>query len=391
MPGSVRTRWVVGAAGVAVVVGAVVTAFAVWPDGASAQDPEIQISRSACGQGWTDPKPGPQTFRLHNTGAVTSEVDLIDPVSGVIYGEVEGLGTGTTRPMSVTLGNGPYAFRCLPEDSAAIVGPTTTVHGGTDRGPGVAPVTQNDLLGPLKVYEAKVTQGLDQLATDVGALTDAVHGGDRAGSEKAWLTAHLTYERLGAAYDAFGDSDRAINGTTAGLPGGTADSGFTGFHRLEYGLWHNEDLRSLGGVADRLATDVRNLRTAFPQSQVDPNDLGLRAHEIVENALQFELTGNTDYGSGTNLATARANLDGVQTVLDVLRPVLAPRYPALSQVDSWMTRTEATLDAVRRPDGSWPPVTTLSRAQREKINAAVSELTERLAPIAAIAEPRRVS
>ncbi|MEV4602920.1 EfeM/EfeO family lipoprotein [Amycolatopsis sp. NPDC049253] len=391
MPGSVRARWVVGAAGVVVVAAAVGIAFAVWPDGASAQDPEIQISRSACGQGWTDPKAGPQIFNLHNTGAVTSEVDLIDPKTGVIYGEVEGLGTGTTRPMSVTLGNGSYAFRCLPEDSSAIVGPTTTVSGGAERGPGVAAVTQNDLLQPLKVYQAKVTQGLDTLVTDVGALKDAVHRGDRGASESTWLTAHLTYERLGAAYDAFGDSDGAINGTTAGLPGGTSDPDFTGFHRLEYGLWHNEDMGSLGGVVDKLATDVQDLRTAFPQSQVDSNDLGLRAHEIVENALQFELTGKTDYGSGTNLATARANLDGVQTVLDVLRPVLAPRYPALSGVDSWMKRTETTLDGARKPDGSWTPVSALTTPQREKINADVSELTERLAPIAAIAEPRRVS
>ncbi|QRP47597.1 EfeM/EfeO family lipoprotein [Amycolatopsis sp. FDAARGOS 1241] len=381
----------VGAAGVLVVAAAVGIAFAVWPDGASAQDPEIQISRSDCGQGWTDPKPGPQTFHLHNTGAVTSEVDLIDPRTGVIYGEVEGLGTGTIRPMSVTLGNGTYAFRCLPEDSSAIVGPATTVGGGTERGPGVAPVTQNDLLQPLKVYQAKVIQGLDQLVTDVGALKDAVHRGDRTASESTWLTAHLTYERLGAAYDAFGDSDGAINGTTAGLPGGTGDPGFTGFHRLEYGLWHNDDMGSLGAVADKLATDVQDLRTAFPHSQVDAGDLGLRAHEIVENSLQFELTAETDYGSGTNLATARANLDGVQTVLDVLRPVLAPRYPELSGVDSWLTRTEATLDAARHPDGSWTPVSALSQPQREKIDADVSELTERLAPIAAIAEPRRVS
>ncbi|HEY2058744.1 EfeM/EfeO family lipoprotein [Amycolatopsis sp. NBC_01480] len=388
MPGSVRARWVVGAVGLVVVAG---IAIAVWPDGASAQDPEIAISRSSCGQGWTDPKPGAQTFNLHNTGSVTSEVDLIDPATGVVYGEVEGLGAGTTRPLPVTLGNGKYAFRCLPEDSSAIVGPVSTVSGGAERGPGVAPVTNNDLLQPLKAYQAHVTQGLVQLVGDIGPVKDAVHRGDRAGAQAAWLTAHLTYERLGAAYDAFGDSDGALNGTTAGLPGGVTDPGFTGFHRLEYGLWHGEDLGALGAVADQLDSDAHALQDSFAKSQVDGNDLGLRAHEIVENALQFELTGRTDYGSGTNLATARANLDGVQTVLDVLRPVLAPRFPQLSTVDSWMKRTETALDGARRADGSWTPVGQLSAPQRQKINGDVAELTEQLAPIAAIAEPRRVS
>ncbi|MDT8911785.1 EfeM/EfeO family lipoprotein [Amycolatopsis sp. PS_44_ISF1] len=388
MPGSVRARWVVAAVGVVLVAGIVV---AVWPQRAPARDPEIAISRSACGQGWTDPRPGAQTFTLRNTGSVTSEVDLIDPGTGVVYGEVEGLGAGTTRPLPVTLGNGQYAFRCLPDDAPAIIGPASTVRGGAERGPGVAAVTTGDLLQPLKAYQAHVSHGLDQLVADLAPVEDAVHRGDRDGAEAAWLTAHLTYERLGAAYDAFGDSDGALNGTTDGLPGGVTDPGFTGFHRLEHGLWHGEDLGALGAVADQLDRDAHTLRESFAQSQVDPNDLGLRAHEIVENALQFELTGRTDYGSGTNLATARANLDGVQAVLDVLRPVLAPRFPQLPTVDRWMKRTEAALDGARGGDGRWTPVGQLSPPQRRKVNGEVAELTEQLAPIAAIAEPRRTS
>jgi iron uptake system component EfeO len=389
VPGSVRTRWIVVAVVVAAAAGAVV---AFWPGDAAAVDPEIAVSRSACGTGWTDPKPGPQTFRLHNTGSVTAEVDLIDPATGVIYGEVEGLGAATTRPLQVNLGNGSYAFRCLPEDAGAIVGPAVRITGGTERtGPGVAPVTHDDLLGPLKAYQQHVSTGLGELVADTAALKNTVHGGDRAASQAAWLTAHLAYERLGAAYDAFGDSDGALNGTADGLPGGPADPGFTGFHRLEQGLWHGEDPVALAAVADQLDTDARALQTSFADSQVDGNDLGLRAHEIMENTLQFELTGRTDYGSGTNLATARANLDGTRAVLDVLRPLLTPRYPALSEVDSWLDRTQKALDAAHRPDGTWLRPTDLSREQRQKIDADVSELTELLAPIAAIAEPRRVS
>lgn len=389
MPGSVRTRWIVVAVVAAATAGAVV---AFWPDSAAAGDPEIAVSRSACGTGWSDPKPGPQTFRLHNTGSVTAEVDLIDPATGVIYGEVEGLGAATTRPLQVNLGNGSYAFRCLPEDAGAIVGPAVRITGGAERtGPGVAPVTHDDLLGPLKAYQQHVMTGLGELVANTGKLKDTVHGGDRAAGEAAWLTAHLTYERLGAAYDAFGDSDGALNGTADGLPGGAADPGFTGFHRLEQGLWHGEDLGVLAAVADRLDTDAHALQKSFGDSQVDGNDLGLRAHEIMENTLQFELTGRTDYGSGTNLATARANLDGTRAALEVLRPLLAPRYPALSKVDTWLNRTQTALDATRHPDGSWTRPAELSRPQRQKLNADVSELTELLAPIAAIAEPRRVS
>jgi iron uptake system component EfeO len=380
----VRARWVAGAVGAAVVVtGAVVV---LWPSAEAAGEPEIAISRSACGTGWADPKPGSQTFQLHNTGSVTAEVDLIDPATGVIYGEVEGLSAGTTRPLQVTLGNGDYAFRCLPEDASAIVGPKATVTGGANRSPGVTPVTRNDLLGPVKAYHQHITDNLTGLVTATTALKDAVSSGNREAGRTAWLTAHLAYERLGAAYDAFGDLDGAINGTTDGLPAGTADEGFTGFHRLEHGLWHNEDLAALAKVAEELDSDVRRLRDTFGDSQIDGNDLSLRAHEIMENTLQFELTARTDYGSGSNLATARANLDGTQAVLDVLRPLLEPRYPGLSTVDKWMTRTRVDLDRTLTT-----PVAQLDGGQRRRLNADVSELTEVLAPIAAIAEPRRVS
>ncbi|TVT01715.1 EfeM/EfeO family lipoprotein [Amycolatopsis bartoniae] len=350
----------------------------------------ITVSRSSCGEGWTDPKPGIQSFRLHNTGSVTAEADLVDPATGTVFGEVEGIGPGTTRTLQVTLGNGVYAFRCTPEETDPITGPSVTITGGDERsGPAVVPVSRNDLLAPLRDYQTYVTAGVDTLSTQADALRDAVHGGNRAASEAAWLTAHLTYERLGAAYDAFGDSDGAINGTTDGLPGGTADEGFTGFHRLEYGLWHNEDLGALAAVADQLDADVHQLRTDLPRLQVDPNDLGLRAHEILENTLQFELTGRTDYGSGTNLATALANLDGTREVLTVLRPLLTSRIQ-MSDVDSWVDRTDQALRSAQRPDGGWTPVTQLTREQHEKIDGAVGGLVERLAPIAAITEPRRV-
>jgi iron uptake system component EfeO len=78
-------------------------------------------------------------------------------------------------------------------------------------------------------------------------------------------------------------------------------------------------------------------------------------------------------------------------VLSVLRPLLASRYPALSQVDEWSNRLETLLQEQHHADGSWTPVEQLSTTDRERLDAALSELIEQLAPIAAITEPRRVS
>lgn len=383
-----RVWWAIGA--VAVLAGSLASCDQSAQDASAPES--ITVSRSSCGHGWTEPKPGTQTLRLRNTGVATAEVELIDPTTGAVYGEVEGLGPGTTQAMRVKLGNGVYAFRCLVEDTGAIVGPSVRItggHGGS--GPAVVPVTSNDLLEPIRQYRDHVIAGLSSLAASTDALAATAHSGDRAAAEAAWLTAHLGYERLGAAYGAFGDSDGAINGTAAGLPLGVSDPDFTGFHRLEQGLWHGESMATLAAVADRLATDVHGLRTSFPGQQIDPNDLGLRAHEIMENTLEFELTGRTDYGSGTNIATALANLDGSRAVLTVLHPLLVERMPNLSELDTWVTRTDQALRSAQRPDGGWTPVSALDHTRRQRINAAVSELTELLAPVATITAPRRTA
>ncbi|MGW3071137.1 EfeM/EfeO family lipoprotein, partial [Streptomyces sp. NPDC001130] len=230
--------------------------------------------------------------------------------------------------------------------------------------------------------------GLDGVVRLTTQLKDAIDGGDLAAARSAWLPAHLEYERLGAAYDAFGDADAAINGSGAGLAGGVHDKDFAGFHRIEYGLWHGESAAGLRAPAAALVKAVTGLRDRWSQTRMDPAQLGLRAHEILENTVQFELTGRTDHGSGSNLATARANLDGTREVLSQLRPLLTTRYADLPLLDKELDRAQHTFDGFRHGD-RWTPLGELSRAQREQADSVLGDLVERLASVATLCDPRR--
>ncbi|MER7248056.1 EfeM/EfeO family lipoprotein [Kribbella sp. NPDC000426] len=359
-----------------VVVGAVV-ALAIWrpwhgaPADAAGGPPEVTVSRSACGQGWTDAKTGRQTITLHNTGDAPAEVDLVDVDDNLVYGEVEGLGPDTSAPMDVQLGAGRYAIRCLIEDTDTITGPTVSVTGDGKAGPAVVAVTKNDMLPLVKQYQAAVATGVAGLVVKTDKLRADVDAGNLVAARADWLAAHLAYNSLGAAYDAFGDFADKIDGSG-------------GFHPLEKGLWHNASAPSLKPIADQLAADVHGLQKDLPNEQVDPNDLGLRAHEIMENALQFELTGENDQGSGTSLNTALANLNGTATVLAILDPVLKPRDPDLPEVQKWEARVRTLLTAHQNT-----PVGRLDQKTREQLNGAVGELLEKLASVAAICEVRR--
>ncbi|MGW4563474.1 EfeM/EfeO family lipoprotein [Streptomyces sp. NPDC004561] len=347
----------------------------------------VEVSESHCGRGWTRPEPGVQTFDLHNSSDGAAEVYLEDPASQAVYGEVEGISPGTTRQLTVRVGKGTYAFKCVPDDADAVTGPSVRVTSG-QRGPGAAPVSEHDLIPPALAYQKWVGDGLSDVVRLTASLRDAVDRGDLGAARSAWLPAHLAYERLGAAYDAFGDADKAINGTDAGLPGGVHDKGFAGFHRIEYGLWHGESADGLRAPAAALVKAVTGLRDNWSQTRMDPAQLGLRAHEILENTVQFELTGRTDYGSGSNLATTRANLDGTREVLSRLHPLLTTRYADLAGLDSELDRAQHTLDGFRHGAG-WTPLDHLTRAQREHTDAVLGDLVERLASVATLCDPRR--
>ncbi|MFE7295494.1 EfeM/EfeO family lipoprotein [Streptomyces sp. NPDC057579] len=390
-----RSPRVWGPGGAVVVAGAITAGTLIagaGPDAGTTADglphTTVEISSGDCGRGWQHPRPGTQVFDLHNSSSRAAEVYLRGAGGGPVYGEVEGIGPGTTRQLRVRLGPGAYAFTCLPDDANAVAGPTVRIAGTGPGGPAAAPVTQHDLIGPAIDYQKWVAGGLDDLVRRTDVLRAAVTDGDLAAARTAWLPAHLTYERLGAAYGEFGDADKKINGTTAGLADGVHDPGFIGFHRVEYGLWHGEPAAGLRAPATALAAAVRALRDDWAQARMDPAALGLRAHEILENTAQFELTGRTDYGSGSNLATARANLDGTRAVLARLRPLLTTRDPEIPALDSALDRTGRLLDGFRR-DGRWTPLDGLSRPERQRTNAAVGDLVERLASVATLCDPRR--
>jgi len=348
----------------------------------------ISVSNGGCGDNWQLTAPGWHTFQIYNAAAESGEVDLVDPANGAIYAEINGLGPGTSSPMRLDVGSGSYAFRCLFDDYDPMTGPTVVVAGHVRGTPAILPITDNDLYGPAKEYHAYVTAGLASLAAQTDALAADVRAGDLGAARTAWLPAHLTYERLGAAYDAFGNFDDEIDGRPDGLVGGVNSPQWTGFYRLEYGLWHGQGAGQLTGIANKLDADVHALAAAWPSIEINLLDIGLRTHEILENALEFQLTGHDDYASGTALATTQANITGTLELLTVLHPLLVPRYPGLPAVYAWLDRLSSLLVKSKMPNGGWVPVSRLSVTSREQIDAACSQALEELAPIAAITEPR---
>lgn len=392
------------AIGALVVVGIVLTILArpapVSGAGAvasgAASSYSVTAGTDACGSGWggaaRQVPGGEQWFTVTNGTVAGIEVYLQAVSTKKVYLDLESIGAGAHAAARVALGSGRYRFVCLPADADPVTGPTVAVGAapaGTQLTPGIVPVTRNDLIPVAKAYGNWVASRIPVLQQQIVRLDDDTAEGDPAAAKRDWLAAHLTYETLGAAYGAFGDLDTTIDGSPASGRTALNDPDLTGFHRVEALLWSGAPADEVRAAVAPLARAVGQLATVFSDAEIDPLDIGLRAHEIVENAIQFEMTGARDAGSGTTLATVDANLSGAAQALQSLTGILRSRYDDLDATTAALASSARLVESFRSADGTWTPLSALTRSERERIDASLDATVELLAPVAAICDIRR--
>lgn len=232
-----------------------------------------------------------------------------------------------------------------------------------------------DVVAKYHVYVGK------KLTTLTGQVTDlqtSVSAGQRAAAQNRWLAAQVTWQQIGAAYGSFGDAGTAISGLANGLPLYVADPGFTGLHRIEYGLYHNEDLNVVLTYVNQLAKDVNKLIANLDKTAVTPTDMPIRCHEILEDALRDHLSGQDDYGSGMAYALTAGDVAGTRVVLNELKPLIPTAVLGHSAYDTSSAALDV-LDAAltaSKVSGKWPTYGSLTKHQRQPINGAIGAALE---------------
>ena len=382
-----RSRLALGvalAAGAAAAISGVAVAAGAGLPGGS-----VTVAESGCGKPVSSLPAGRVSFEVASDAAVFVTVYLIGR-NGEVYAEIPSLTPQRSLPLATTLAAGTYALRCVFTNGTVRTSPAFTVAGTTTGAvSGFRPLPDLALTGPVAAYRQWTEAALPGAADGQPGPRTRRRGGRLAKARSDWLTAHLDYERLGVAYGSFGDFDDEINGMAKGLPKGTASPGWTGFFAIEYGLWHGWPPDRMRSLTRTLVTSVTGLIADFPSEEIDPGDLPLRAHEILENALQFQLTGIDDYGSGTTLATCYANTEGTAEVLSVLAGMIRPRDPALlAAIDRDLALVRADLLAARKPAGTWLPPRAVPARERQRLDGDLGELLEKLSVLPNLLYPR---
>jgi len=387
LPALVRNnRW--AAIGAAVLVPVLAAgAFALFTAGTAAGggNNTITVTASACAPEFTSLATGSQSFTVVNKSGHSGQVYFVQSAGGGAIGELESIGPGTRETMTVTVAAGSYAWRCQMSGLPSLTSRSVRTTGGGNvavpRMFAVAPLQPSELDVPIKQYQTYVAGQLGTLAGEAATLNSAIDAGDLAAARTAWLAAQLTWERVGAAYGSFGDSADAIDGLPQGLPLGVADPGFTGLRRLEYGLWHGQSAATLAPISAQLIQDVASLQDKLTSLTVNPKDMPIRLHEILEDALRDHLSGMSDQGAGSGFAETLADVDGTRVVLGELQSLINQRRPGLvatviPQLDALQSVLRSTVH-----DGVFDDPTTASTAERQHVNAAIGQVLETISPV----------
>ncbi len=346
----------------------------------------IPVSLASCaGGGWTVPADGRLRVTVRNVDRSPLRVTLVDSAGSAVYAAVRALAPGTARALDVRLPDGSYHWECASPGggpgAARSPDRRVTASGGGSRSHlvWVSPEEQRQLgFG----YSMALSLRVADLLRAVADLDAAIGRGDLAGARARWVAAHDRYQVLGGAYGVFAELDRSINGLADGLPAGVADPGFTGFHKVEYLLWHGGRPEQLRAASRQLLADVRALARRARFLSVPLTELTRQAHEILERALLVELAGRGDYGCRCALAELAGDVAGTRDLVVRLGPLLRTRDPQLAaEATSRLDTIDRVLTGLRDPTGRWPALPALDREQRQRLDAAVGAAVEQLALI----------
>ncbi len=341
---------------------------------------------------WLGGTAGRYDFEFVNDEGSGAEVYLEDPETERVYVEVEHFGRGVSRAVTAWVPPGTYRWVCVTAYTIKYSRPVVVtgdplpqeVHG-------IIPVTWLDLRIPIVEYAAWIAGQLPTLTEQVRQLRAGLQTGNVAAAKRDWLTAHLTYESLGGAYRAYGETGDDINADPPRGVADVADADFAGFRKIEAMLWAGRPATAIVAHVDALLEAIGRLseELAAP-TPIKPIDMARRAHEILEDALQWDLNGIGDAGSQSELATVDANITGVWSALEPLRPMLRKLNPYLDATDEQLRRTQEAIRGYRRADG-WVGLASLAVRQRAAINAAVQHSNELLSHAAVVIDPRNAT
>ncbi len=203
-----------------------------------------------------------------------------------------------------------------------------------------AEVSPLDLVQPIADYKIYVSENAEKLVTDTKAFTDAVKAGDIEKAKSLFGSTRMSYEAIEPIAELFSDLDGSIDSRADDHEKAEKDPEFTGFHRIEYGLFAENSTKDLEPFADKLMADVTELNKRITDLTLPPEKVVGGAAVLMEEVAATKISGEEDRYSHTDLWDFKANFDGSRKIFDLVRPLIEKDDSA------FVTKVSGNFDAV---------------------------------------------
>ncbi|MFV8162680.1 iron uptake system protein EfeO [Mycobacterium sp. 134] len=336
----------------------------------------VDASDTECKLSGTTATTGPSTFVVTNNGNKVTEFYVYGEGERVM-GEVENISPGLKRQLIVQLTQpGTYQTSCRP----GMVG--EGIRGNFEvTGEAVQIDTEGKFKEAADSYKRYVLSQTDALIPATEAFVAAVKAKDVAKAKSLFPTARTYYERIEPVAESFPDDlDPRIDLREADLEPGQK---WTGFHALEKQLWVTGLQPDADALADQLLADVKELEAGVkaPDWTIDSTQIAGGAQGLLDEVASSKISGEEDIFSHTDLWDFKANVEGSQTAVASVRPILDERNAELGKrVDQRFADVEKLLEKYREGDGfvSYDKVT---EPQRQELSRAIDALSKEVSQV----------
>ena len=356
-------------------------------------------TESACDLGSDTATTGDVSFTVTNNGSKVTEF-YVYANNNRVLGEVENIGPGLSGTLTVEIVEpGTYSVACKPGMVGTGIRKNITVT-GEKKEKSQAPADVNAAKARYLDY---VRGQLAGLQAQTQQFADHVKSGDLDAARATFGQVRTFYERIEPVASSFPELDPAIDMRWDDTEDGKQP--FTGFHRIERYLWPpqpqevgdgpgqvapadaanakaTDNPNTIAAIADQLVADVTKLRT-----EVDKADFTFETRQfvagpqaLIDEIAATKVGGEEDRYSHTDLWDFAANVDGAETLIADMQPMIIAKNPAvMDKITAQFADVRTAINAFRSGDGyvSYTQVTPDQRkALSDKIDALSATLSQ---------------
>lgn len=352
----------------------------------------VSSTESECNLSTTEVKAGKNTFSVTNDGSQVTEFYVLAEDGLRIISELENIGPGITRDLTVNLAEGTYKTSCKPGMVGdGIIGDLTVA-----ANPDASPVSADEQAlrdTAITQYTAYVKDQTEQLKTKTDAFADAYAAGDDEQARSLYAAARLHYERIEPVAESFGDLDPLLDLREADLEEGQT---WTGWHLIEKDLWQptaeDNDGKAYTPLtesqrkeaATKLKEDTQSLYDQTRDLELTLDQITNGAKSLLDEVAFSKVTGEEEIWSHTDLYDFQGNIDGARVAFEDVRPLLESKDAELAQtIDAKFTDIQSLLDQHRDGEG-FVAYTDLSESQVRELSDAIDALSEPLSQLTGV-------